>query len=474
MTLIGLRAAFPPGPAAMSGTAPDGEGMRLAEVIGALSYALDLTEGQPAGHSMRCAWIGMQIGQTLLTGAAALSDLYYTLLLKDAGCSSNAARLWQLYGGDERLIKQDYKTVDSQSVLQLARFVLHHAGPDEPLRRRLLRVLNLVRHGDDLADELVQSRCERGADIVRRLGFSPAVATGVQALDEHWNGKGRPAGLRGAAIPLTARIALLAQVVDVFHAVGGPAAAATEVRRRTGSWFDPAVAAAFFTAAGDAVFWAGLAPAGLATRIAMLEPLAQAVAIDEDRLDVIAAGLADIIDAKSSYTFGHSRRVTQYGDAIAVVLGVAAPRRRWLRRAALLHDIGKLGVSTGILDKAGRLDAAEWASMQRHAALTEEILSRMSAFRDLAPVAAAHHERLDGKGYPRGLSGDAIAFETRIITTGDIFDAITSQRPYRAPMPMAAALDLMEQDRGTAVDGRCLDALRAALPTLAAADAATA
>jgi len=443
---------------------PSDDRMRLSEVIGALSYALDLTEGQPPGHGIRCAWIGMHIGQVLGLDPARLSDLYYTLLLKDAGCSSNAARLWELYGGDERLIKHDFKTVDTDSVLAIGKFLLQYTGPGEPLRRRVQRLLHVARHGDELADELVLTRCERGANIVRQLGFSDEVAAGVYSLDEHWNGNGRAGKLQGEAIPIHARIALLAQVVDVFHAVGGAQAARVEARRRAGTWFDPAVVDAFLPGSADARFWNGLVSPLLDQRTAAMEPVAGVTRVDEDRLDVIAEAFADIVDAKSSFTAGHSRRVTSYTDALAGILGLGPAHRRWLRRAALLHDIGKLGVSTGILDKPGRLDAAERAAIERHPALTEEILSRLSIFRDMAPIAAAHHERLDGKGYPKGLAGDAIAFETRIITAADIFDAMTAGRPYRGPMPVADALGLMERDRDTAIDGRCLDALRVALP----------
>lgn len=441
--------------------------MRLSEVIGALSYALDLTEGQPPGHSLRCAWIGMHVGQALALTSQQLSDLYYTLLLKDAGCSSNAARLWELYGGDERITKHDYKTVDSQSLLALGRFVLQHTGPGEPLRRRVQRLFNVARNGEDLADELVQTRCERGARIVQQLGFDKAVADGVYALDEHWNGKGRPNRVQGEAIPLNARIALLAQVVDVFNAVGGPAAAAAEVCRRAGSWFDPKIVDTFLIISRQGGFWEGLNVEGLDLRVARIEPSARLIIIDEDKLDVIAEAFADIIDAKSAFTSGHSRRVTRYADAIASNLGLGPARRRWLRRASLLHDIGKLGVSTGVLDKQGKLDATEWESIKRHATLSEDILFRMSAFRDMAAIAGAHHERLDGKGYPKGLAGDAIALETRIITTGDIFDAITARRPYRDPMPVSEAMMTMDRDRGTALDPRCLDALHAVLPEIA-------
>jgi HD-GYP domain-containing protein (c-di-GMP phosphodiesterase class II) len=144
-------------------------------------------------------------------------------------------------------------------------------------------------------------------------------------------------------------------------------------------------------------------------------------------------------------------------------MGLTADQRRWLKRAALLHDIGKLGVSNSILDKPGKLDPQEWAAMQMHAAHTETILSRISAFRDLAPIAAAHHERLDGKGYPKGLKGDAIALETRIITTADIFDALTAERPYRSAMPVDHALTVMTDMVDSALDPDCFSALRRAI-----------
>ena len=440
--------------------------LRLSEIIGALSYALDLTEGQPPGHCLRGCWIGMQIGRCLGLPARLLSDLFYTLLLKDAGCSSNAARLWQLYGGDERAAKHDFKLVDSQSLFALGRYVLQHAGPGEDLRRRVQRLFTLYRHGEELATELIQTRCERGAGIVRRLGFSDAVAAGVHSLDEHWNGQGRPEGLRGEAIPLLARIALLAQVADVFHTIGGPAASRDEIKRRLGTWFDPEIGRAFLVASEESGFWDALAPAGLEARIMGLEPAANTILVDEDKLDQIAEAFAEVIDAKSSFTYGHSQRVAHYADAIALGLGLAPQRRRWLRRAALLHDIGKLGVSNGVLDKPGKLDRDEWEAVKRHAQFTEDILARIALFSRLAPVAGAHHERLDGTGYPKQLTAPAIALETRIITTVDIFDAMTAARPYRGPIPVDETLAIMERERGTAIDGTCFDMLKERAPWL--------
>ncbi|MDE2515557.1 MAG: HD domain-containing protein [Rhodospirillales bacterium] len=440
--------------------------LRLADIIATLSYALDLTEGQPPGHCLRATLIGMRLGRRLCDDPVLLGDLYYTLLLKDAGCSSNAARLWALYGGDERLIKHDFKTVDSDDLRALLGFVLRHAGSGEAWRLRARRLLHLARHGEGLATELIQTRCERGAGIVTRLGFPARVAAGVHALDEHWNGKGKPLGLQGEAIPWAARIALLAQVADVFHCAAGPMAARAEIARRSGTWFDPAMAAAFAAIETAPGFWEMLDAEGLGSRVTAIEPQALAIPLDEDRLDVVAEGFADVIDAKSAFTSGHSRRVTFYADRIAERLGLTDQRRRWLRRAGLLHDIGKLGVSTGVLDKPGRLGPEEWTAMRRHASLTEDILVRLPVFRGMAAMAGAHHERLDGKGYPKGLQGEQIGLETRILTTGDIFDALTAERPYRAAMPSAQALAIMQADLGTAIDPACFAALQAALPAI--------
>jgi putative nucleotidyltransferase with HDIG domain len=210
----------------------------------------------------------------------------------------------------------------------------------------------------------------------------------------------------------------------------------------------------------------------LQTALYALEPAQQARTVDEDYLDDIAAAFAKVIDSKSPYTSGHSERVTLFTDLIAEQMGLTPERRRWLKRAALLHDIGKLGVSNSVLDKPAKLDDEEWAAMKMHAVYSEEILSRIAAFSDLASIAAAHHEKLDGKGYPKGLKADRIVLETRIITTADIFDALTAERPYRAAMPVSKALAIMAESVGTALDPDCFAALQRALAALDAAKAA--
>jgi HD-GYP domain-containing protein (c-di-GMP phosphodiesterase class II) len=155
--------------------------------------------------------------------------------------------------------------------------------------------------------------------------------------------------------------------------------------------------------------------------------------------------------------------VTLFADLIAEDMGLTPARRRWIKRCGLLHDIGKLGVSNQILDKPGKLDDSEWQEMKRHAELSERILSRISAFSDLAVIAGGHHERPDGKGYPRGLTARQIPLETRIISTADVFDALTAERPYRGALPISQALSILAVGLGTATHPDTFAALARAM-----------
>lgn len=437
--------------------------LKLSELIGSLSYALDITEGQPAGHCVRCCWIGTHIGRQAGLPEDQLWELYYTLLLKDLGCSSNAARICALYLTDDLDFKRDYKLV-GDSLPQVLGFVLKHTGLKAGLAERFRSVMTILRDGPEIARDLVATRCQRGAEIAALLRFPQGVSDGIYSLDEHYNGEGKPARLAGEDIPIHSRIALLAQVIDVFHTENGRAAALAEVRARSGQWFDPRLVDAFAEVARDEAFWSVLSGPGIDDAVAALQPAGSSQQpLDDDYLDDIATAFGQVVDAKSPYTSGHSARVALYTDMIGETLGLSQQRRRWLKRGALLHDVGKLGVSNSVLDKAGALDRAEWDAVKQHAAFTETILGRIDAFRELASIAGAHHERLDGSGYPRGLGADEIRLETRIITTADIFDAITAARPYRGAIPVPQALDMMSKTVGTALDPQCFDALRRAV-----------
>lgn len=448
------------------GQALPSAGIGLSELVGALSYALDITEGHPTGHCVRACWIGVHIGREIGLGQEQLTHLYYTILLKDVGCSSNAARICELYLADDISLKHEFQLVND-SLPQILGFILSRTGMKAKLAERFRALLNIAMNGGAIADELFQTRCQTGAEIVRQMRFPEAVARGVLELDEHWNGSGRPGGLKGDGISIQGRIALVAQIADVFYASAGKDGALAELRARSGTWFDPSLVEACHRAS-EAVpdFWSMLDSPELADAVVGLSRPDERQPIDDDYLDDIASAFAKVVDAKSPYTRGHSERVALFTDMIGEQLGLGDERRRRLKRAALLHDIGKLGVSNQILDKPDRLDEAEWAAMRHHPTLGETILSRIDVFKELARIAGEHHERLDGKGYPRGLKGDAIELDTRIVTTADIFDALTAERPYRAAMSVSKAFEIMARDVGSAIDPVCFDALRSAMVQL--------
>lgn len=435
------------------------DGIYLGDIVRAFSYALDLTEGQPAGHCVRTCWIGCNIGRHLGLTSSELSDLYYALLLKDLGCSSNAARICELYEADDRAFKRGYKTVGTSLAATLV-FVARNSAPRQPLRRRSATVGNILRNGVAIADEMILSRCTRGSDIASRLGFSTSVQRGIYHLDEHWDGSGRPQHLQGEVIPLIARIALLAQVADVFHTHAGCDASIAEVTRRSGTWLDPKLVQIFLEIAKSRSFWEQLQSPLLDSRVTALLPADQIRPIDDDYLDDIATAFGQVIDAKSPYTADHSTRVGELVMRVAEAMNVPQSRRRGLYRAALLHDVGKLGVSNAILDKPGPLDEREWNEMRTHANHTFEILDRIGPLHEMAAIAAGHHERLDGRGYPFGLSDELIRRETRIITVCDFYDALVSERPYRGALDREEALGIMSEAVGVAIDPDCFEALR--------------
>ncbi|QNM82127.1 HD domain-containing protein [Sphingomonas sabuli] len=430
-----------------------------AEILAAFSYALDLTEGQPDGHSIRCCWIASQIGRAIGLGAAELGDLYYAVLLKDLGCSSNSARICELYAADDRAFKQGYKTVGT-SLAATLHFVLSKTARGRPWTERAATVGNILVNGPQLAQELILTRCTRGADIARKLRFPDAVCRAIYHLDEHWDGSGKPDRLRGDAIPLYSRLALLAQVADVFHTHAGSTAATDEVQRRSGTWLGPELVAAFTGIAASGQLWLDLRSPILEAKVVARAPVDDAIVADDDFLDTIASAFGEVIDAKSPFTAGHSRRVADLAARMGARLGLDPVRVRLLRRAAFLHDVGKLGVSSTILEKPGPLDDEEWQAMRGHADQTRQVLGRIGTLADMADIAAAHHERLDGAGYPLRLGEDALALETRIISVCDFYDALIAERPYRGAMPQAKALAIMEGTVGSAIDPGCFDALK--------------
>jgi HD-GYP domain-containing protein (c-di-GMP phosphodiesterase class II) len=426
----------------------------LSAVISGLSYALDVTEGEPPGHAVRSCQIGMRLAQALELDSATRSHLFYALLLKDAGCSANSARMAALFGADDHVAKRTSKRVNWARGFPAFVWSLRTVAPDGSLRARADRLRAVKREGE-VTRALMRARCDRGAEIAQMLGFHRDTAEAIRALDEHWDGGGQPHGLRGEEIPLLGRILCLAQTVEIFHSAGGVEVAWSVARRRSGGWFDPALVQALGGIRHDAAFWASLPDEDLSA----WEPMDRLLTADEERLDGIAEAFAAVVDAKSPWTQRHSGRASAIVTNLAASLGGDGAALSDLRRAGLLHDIGKLAISNRILDKPGKLTRAELATVREHPMLTERILERVPCFRHLAPLAGAHHERLDGGGYPRGLSGAELTMPMRMLAVADVYEALTSDRPYRAARSPDAALDIIRADVPGRFDTEAFSAL---------------
>jgi HD-GYP domain-containing protein (c-di-GMP phosphodiesterase class II) len=409
---------------------------------------------------VRTCIIGCRLAEELGLDAADRSALYYALLLKDAGCSSNAARFAALFGSDDGETKARMKVVDWHRPLALAVATWRNVARGGTLAEKLRHFAGIAR-APGTTEQLIRIRCDRGAEIVRMMGFPAATADAIRALDEHWCGRGYPDGLRGDAIPLLARIANLAQTVEAFFTSDGVDAALRVVKQRRGTWFDPRLADRVLAWRRDRAWWARLAAPDVASYVHALEPAEHVRRVDDGELDVVARAFADIIDAKSPYTFRHSTNVAEYARGIAATCGMDAVERRRLYRAGLLHDIGKLGVSSRILDSPNRLTDEERRQMERHPAYSWEILKRVGAFREFAWLASTHHEKLDGSGYPWKLTGEALDPSARILVVADIYEALTADRPYRAGMPHDRAMGILASERGTKLCPTAIDALEA-------------
>jgi HD-GYP domain-containing protein (c-di-GMP phosphodiesterase class II) len=408
----------------LAGARPEApRGLRLvslSEVLTALSYALDLTGGLPPGHTVRTCMIGMRMAHTLGLSDEECAALYDAVLLKDAGSSSNSAYANAIFDGDDRLTK-----------------------------------MNLVR-----------ARSDRGSKVALRLGFPRATAHAIRSLDEQWDGCGLPDGKRGTEIPLLSRIANLAQTIEAFRSQHGATYALGVARSRRGRWFEPRLVDIVSTWENDTEWWTKLESPEITAEVLALKPCNHVRLVDERGVDDVARAFADIIDAKSPFTYHHSTRVSEYACEIAQRAGLSPVEIRRLRRAAWLHDIGKLGISSRLLDKTGPLTKVERTAMKLHPLHTWEILSRVGAFADFARMAALHHEKLDGSGYPWGLKADEIDTATRILCVADVFEALTSARPYRAGLAPSVAMSLIQREAGARLCPVAVEGLSSLVETL--------
>lgn len=433
-------------------------GVRLAELVGTLSLAVDLGLGQPMGHVARACAIAGRLGERMGLDATERGTLFYVTLLGWVGCIADSYEAAAWFGDDIRY-RSDVYDLDMKPLPFLG-YLLRRAGAGEPVPQRMLKRGAILATGARGVQESLRAHCQVTTNVARRLGLGPDVCQPLQYVFARWDGKGLPKGVRGQEIALPVRLWHVADVTEVHYRRGGVAAALAVARARTGSEFDPDIVEVFcghveelFDGLAEDTSWDDM----IATEPALRPPLS------ELQLDTALETIGDWVDIKSPQFGGHSRGVAGLADAAAQQAGLPDPERRQLRRAGLVHDLGRTGVPNTIWDKPGPLSAAETERVRLHSYYTERMLARPEALAQVGRIAALAHERLDGSGYHRGLAAASIPMAGRILAAADCYHTKLEPRPHRPALAAGQAAALLRQDaKAGRLDPAAVDAVLAA------------
>jgi len=440
--------------------------LKLSEMLAVLSFGADLGMGQPMEHVLRQCLIALGLAERLGLTVDERDAVYFGSLVAWVGCHVDAYEQAKWFG-DESVFRGDFRRTDFATATAGPMFMMRHLGGENAsLARRLGRIPSFLANGRHDAEEMLDNHWRAADDLMERVGLDQLVRTTVEQSFERWDGRGAPNGAKGSDIIVTSQLVNMADVVEVFHRAGGTPAAVAVARERSGTQFSPELVD-FFAGAADSVFgdvdqvdaWQAVTSADQASRYRLADA----------QFDAALEAVADFVDVKSPYTIGHSRGVAALAESAAAHYGLDTADTTLLRRAALVHDLGRLGVPNLIWDKRGPLSPTELERARMHAYLTERMVAASPALAPLGAVAGQHHERLDGSGYPRGLTGGDITPAGRLLAAADSYHARLEPRPHR---PAQSAEQAASELRADVRDGR-MDA-DAASAVLAAAGHTTA
>ena len=442
----------------MTLAAQAGTGVRLAELVASLSLATDLGRGQPMEHCIRRARLALRLADRVDAAADDRIATYYTGLLDGVYCHADANEQ-AMWFGDDIAVKAETYAADKESLRGLL-IMLRRLGSGESGLRRARRMASFPVRGWPEVNQWLRTHSALQAQFATRIGLPASVSAALQRSYERWDGKGVPSGLRGEEVPLAARIVCLADIVEVYHHRGGIEAARDVASARSAAEFDPHLTRVFREHAADIL--RGLGEASSWRETIDAEPGLDRVVTGAELDDALEA-MGDLVDLKSPHMAGHSRGVAQLAAEAARVAGLPRVDQAVLRRAGFVHDLGRLGVSNAIWDKPGRLTPSELERVRLHPYLSDRMVASIPALEPVRLLAARHHERLDGSGYPAGLSGAELAQPDRILAAADAYHAMTEPRPYRAELPRgAAAAELRAEVRAGRLDGEAVEAVLAA------------
>lgn len=436
-------------------------GIRLAELIAALSLATDLGMGQPMEFALSSCILAVRLAEKCRYSEEALREVYYQALLRYIGCNAETDWMASIVG-DEQGLRVDFAQIDNGNPLVVMNTFVRaiqkgHAG------EATLNIARAVGRGL-LASSHVKlmfaGHCEVAQRLAERLGFDEHVIYGLGQLYERWDGKGLPKGLKGEAIAPAVLVVTLAQDIVLFHRLGGVDAALNVARERKGTAYAPHLVEIF--CAHATTLCAGLDDEPSIDTVLDLEPGSHEILTDE-QFDIACRALADFVDIKSTYTLTHSSGVADLATESAKRAGLPESDVTTIRRAALLKEIGRTGITSSIWEKTGALTKSEWERVRLHTYYIERILSYTPGLASVGALASLHHERLDGLGYHRGLPFASQPIAARILSAADVYHSLMEARPYRtAYQPEQAAAELQKQVRAGKLDGDAVNSVLSA------------
>jgi HD-GYP domain-containing protein (c-di-GMP phosphodiesterase class II) len=421
---------------------PATECVRAAELIAALSLATDLGIGVPLEHGLQSTLLAMRLADQLKVDGKTAVQTYYACQLFYVGCTANADLAAELFGTDDALTTYASPSRFGSRAERTAGFLRAVAPPGgapmmraSQLARRLPRLGEVVKHH-------LAAFCEVARMLTDRLGIDSSVGALFAYVDERWDGKGEPGHLGGDEIPLAMRIVHVARDAAFQRMLGGAEHALSVVRRRAGRAFDPEVVAAL---TDEGVGFHGTEPASAWKEVLACEPKPQTL-LEGGSIDSALAAMGDFADLVSPYFVGHSAGVAMLAENAGRRCNVDIADVTTIRRAALIHDIGRVAVPARIWGQPGPLTPDDWEKVRLHPYQTERILHRSHFLAELAEVAGAHHERCDGSGYYRGTAAAGLTRSARLLAAADAYQTKIEPRPHREPLtPQQAVVALTSE-----------------------------
>jgi HD-GYP domain-containing protein (c-di-GMP phosphodiesterase class II) len=432
--------------------------VRLAELVASLSLGIDLGFGQPMEHVLRQCLIALRLGEQLGLDERERGTIYFTALLVNVGCHTDAHEQAKWFGDDIALkaTKYEYEPFSVADIVGTMRLIGSGSTPLHRLRTGLEFAISGHREVNDMLARHAALARELGA----QLGLPEAVLDGLAGSYERWDGRGWPGRLTGDAIPIASRIVQLSEHLEVAHRIGGTEAAVALARRRQAKQFDPALVDTFCLDAEKVL--AELDHIGSWDAVIDAEP-SLAMSLTDQECDDALHAIARFVDLKSPSRVGHSEAVADLAAEAGRLLGQTGDQVRALHRSGLVLGFGRLGVSNSIWDKRGPLGAGEWERVRLHPYFAERMLHQSPTLAPQARIVVQHQERLDGSGYPRGLTGNAISSDAQVVGAADAYQAMRERRPYRDPLSAAdAAVELRADVRSGRRDSEAVEAVLAA------------